>query len=81
MPPHKTADKDKGGVEATMREQAEDNAEIYLGQRSDWLRWPGRHPGIVLLGTLIVAMLAFRKSPPADDAQLDTTAEGVPLFI
>ena len=48
---------------------------------ANWLGWPARHPGIVLLGTLVVAILAFSGEPKLEDTDLDSTGEEVPLFI
>ena len=64
-----------------MREQPVDYATNQDERRPGWLFWPGRHPGVVLLGTLVVAILAFRKSPPAEDVQPDSLEEDVPLFV
>jgi hypothetical protein len=35
----------------------------------------------VLLGTLVVAILAFSESPEPEDSELDASGEEVPLFI
>jgi len=64
-----------------MREQPVDCARYQDERRPGWLFWPGRHPGVVLLGALVVAILAFRKPLPAKDVQTDSMGEDVPLFV
>ncbi|MFZ0964639.1 MAG: hypothetical protein WAO35_27590 [Terriglobia bacterium] len=46
-----------------------------------WLDWVGQHPGVVLLGALVVATLALNDSPRTEDVERDTSGEEVPLFI
>jgi hypothetical protein len=55
--------------------------EIRSEHGTGWLDWAGRHPGLVLLGTLVVAILAFSGSPEPADSELDASGEEVPLFI
>jgi hypothetical protein len=64
-----------------MRNQPIDFTSNQYQKHQGWLFWPGRHPGVVLLGTLVVAILAFRGSAPAKDVQTDSTGEDVPLFV
>ncbi len=45
-----------------------------------WLSWAGRHPGVVLLGSLLLAALLTRNQPRRQP-EADTSAEEVPLFI
>jgi hypothetical protein len=46
-----------------------------------WFNWIGEHPGVVLLGALVVATLALENSPEIEDIERDPTGEEVPLFI
>jgi len=62
-----------------MREQQA--GEIRPARGNGWLDWAGHHPGLVLLGSLAVAILAFRNSPEPADTELDANGEEVPLFI
>ena len=48
---------------------------------ASWIEWLARHPGLVLLGTLAVAILAFSEPPKQEEAELDVDGEEVPLFI
>jgi hypothetical protein len=81
MPPPSPVDKDKGGIEEPMSEQATGQATSQLGRLSGWFNWAERHPGVVLLGALVMAILALPKSPRSEDIERDTTGEEVPLFI
>jgi len=53
--------------------------EQWTGQ----LNWAGRHPGLglVLLGTLVVAVRAWGKPYHAPEVERDTASHYVPLFI
>jgi hypothetical protein len=62
-----------------MREQPLGETRLQGG--IGWLDWAGRHPGLVLLGSLAVAILAYWESPPPPDTELDASGEEVPLFI
>ncbi len=62
-----------------MREQPYGQSGSELG--TSWIDWAARHPGIVLLGTLVIAILAFSGEPKLEDTDLDSSGEEVPLFI
>jgi hypothetical protein len=62
-----------------MREKQSE--EIRAGHRTGWLDWAGRHPGLALLGSLALAILAFRNTPEPADTQSDAGGEEVALFI
>jgi hypothetical protein len=64
-----------------MREPQAGTEEVRSQSGMGWLDWAGRHPGLVLLGSLAVAMLASSKSPETTDTELDASGEEVPLFI
>ena len=64
-----------------MREQPASYASYQDERLPGWLFWPGRHPGVVLLGTLAVLVLAWGRSLPAKDVQTDSNGDDVPLFI
>ncbi len=64
-----------------MRDSFKGQVPIQLGTPTDWFNWAKRHSGILLLGALAMAILAFRKSRPANELPPDTTGEEVPLFI
>jgi len=64
-----------------MREQASDKAPIESQRHTGWFNWAGRHPGVVLLGALVMAILALSESPGTEDIERDTSGEEVPLFI
>jgi hypothetical protein len=81
MPPRKTVDKDKGGIEESMYEQTVGKAAIEIERLTGWFNWAGRHPGVVLLGALVMAILALPKSPRTGDIEPDLGDEEVPLFI
>jgi hypothetical protein len=51
------------------------------GKLTGWINWVGRHPGIVLLGALVMAILSVQTSPGARDSESDSDDEEVPLFI
>jgi len=63
-----------------MHEQAGGKAANHL-ERRGWFNWAGRHPGVELLGALVVAILALQKPPRIEDIERDTSGEEVPLFI
>ena len=46
-----------------------------------WLGWASRHPGVVLLGAMLVVALALPKPIRIRDVERDTTGEEVPLFV
>jgi hypothetical protein len=50
-------------------------------QKHRWFGWAGRHPGVVLLGTMLVVVLALPKPSRSRDVERDTTGEEVPLFV
>jgi hypothetical protein len=74
-------DSNTGGIETSMREQASDKAPIESERHTGWFNWAGRHPGVVLLGALVMAFLALQESPSHEDVERDTSDEEVPLFI
>jgi hypothetical protein len=79
--PRETVDKKEGGIEKAMREQGDGEAAMQLERPTGWFNWAKRHPGVVLLGALLMAILALPKSPRIEDIELDTSVEDVPLFI
>jgi hypothetical protein len=81
MPPLGLADNNKGGGVEPMREQSNGNVTIQHEQPAGWFNWAERHPGIVLLGCLAMAILALQESPMTDDIERNTSCEEVPLFI
>jgi hypothetical protein len=68
-------------MEKSMYEQTNRKAAIRFESGPGWLNWAGRHPGFVVLGALVVAILAFTKSPETRDVESDPGDEEVPLFI
>jgi hypothetical protein len=64
-----------------MREPRAGTDGIRSQSGMSWLDWAGRHPGLVLLGSLAVAVLACSNSPEPTDTELDASGEEVPLFI
>jgi hypothetical protein len=64
-----------------MYEQASDKPPIESERHTGWFNWAGRHPGVVLLGALVMAFLALQESPCHEDIERDTSDEEVPLFI
>ena len=64
-----------------MREQAEDNGTIQNKQSRGWFNWAAGHPGIMLLGALVVAIVALQKVPEPQETDIDPGGEEVPLFI
>jgi hypothetical protein len=48
---------------------------------TSWLEWAGRHPGVVLLGTLLLAALLTPTQPSRNQPEADAGSEDVPLFI
>ncbi|HMD85552.1 MAG TPA: hypothetical protein VKO18_12735 [Terriglobia bacterium] len=56
-------------------------AAIQLARHAGWFNWAERHPGVVLLGALVMAILALPRSPKTEDIEDDTSGEEVPLFI
>ena len=45
------------------------------------LNWVSRHPGIVLLGVLALALIAMPARAAFDSAGVDSGADEIPLFI
>lgn len=64
-----------------MREQTDDKAAIESEHHAHWFNWAGRHPGVVLLGALVMAIIALQKSPGTEDIEHDPGGEEAPLFI
>ncbi len=46
-----------------------------------WLNWAGRHPGVMVFGTLLVAALLLAREPSKPLPEVDSAGEEVPLFI
>ena len=78
MSPRETVDKNMGGIAKPMREQTDEPA-IKSERHTGWLNWAGQHPGVLLLGALVMAILALRGSPRIKDR--DPSDEEVPLFV
>jgi hypothetical protein len=64
-----------------MREQTYGQETIEDKQRMEWMRWAERHPGIMLMGALVVALMALRMPSKIRDTDRDISGEEVPLFI
>ena len=64
-----------------MREQSNGTAAIESEYHTHWFNWAGRHPGVVLLGALVMAIMALQKPPCKKDIEHDSGGEEVPLFI
>jgi len=47
----------------------------------EWFRWAERHPGVMLMGALVVALMALRMPSKTRDTDRDISGEEVPLFI
>ena len=77
----KTVDNNNGGMEMSMFEQTDEKAAIQLESNPGWFKWAGRHPGLVALGALVVAVVALNKSLKIREIEPDTGDEEVPLFI
>jgi hypothetical protein len=73
--------KEGGGIEDRMDIQSHGQPARPQERHTGWLEWAEQHPGFVLLGALVVAILAFRRPSRAIDVQPETTGEEVPLFI
>ena len=58
-----------------------DKATGEIERLSGWVHWVGRHPGIILLGALAMAILSLQKSHKTEGADRDSSGEDVPLFI
>ena len=57
------------------------NAVFKHGKYTDWVKWAGRHPGYFLLGALVMALVSLQQSPNAQDVEINSSADAVPLFI
>jgi len=75
----KTVDKDSGGSEKAMYEQTVGKAVVQLEPQAGWMNWALQHPGFVVLGALVLAILTLGKSSTTGDT--DTSNEDVQLFI
>ena len=64
-----------------MHIQTTGKAVCDLGKLAGWINWAGRHPGIVLLGVLVMAILTVQHSPKIEDTEHGSSDEQVPLFI
>jgi hypothetical protein len=64
-----------------MHDQAGNKSAIQLERHTRWFKWAERHPGVVLLSALAMAILALQKSPRTEDIESDASGEEVPLFI
>lgn len=64
-----------------MREQAAGEEAVRIERHTGWLEWAGRHPGVVLLGALAMAILALNDPPRTESVECDANGEEVPLFI
>jgi len=64
-----------------MRKQSSDEASIEPERHTGWFNWVAQHPGVVLLGALVISVLALSKSPGTEETERDTSGEEVPLFI
>lgn len=64
-----------------MEEQADRESATQHQWHTGWFNWAARHSGVVLLGTLVVAILALTRSPNTHDDEPDPGNKEVPLFI
>jgi len=64
-----------------MREQGVGKPAMQPERRAGWFHWAERHPGILLLGALVMAIIALQKSPGTEDIEHDPRGEEAPLFI
>jgi hypothetical protein len=69
------------GREESMQVLTAAKAALLLGKPIGWINWAGRHPGIVLLGALAMAILTLQKSPGTLEPEYESSDEEVPLFI
>ena len=81
MSPLKTVDKDYGDIEEPMDEKINGKAANSRKPQAGWLNWAQQHPGCVMLGALVVALVALKNSPRISDTNCDINDEEVPLFI
>jgi hypothetical protein len=52
-----------------------------LGKLTRVIQWVGKHPGYVVAGALMIAILSLQPSPKPQDIVQDSPADDVPLFI
>jgi hypothetical protein len=64
-----------------MLDQTNGQETIQDKQHMEWLRWAERHPGIMLMGALVVTIVALRMPSKTRDTDRDISGEEVPLFI
>jgi hypothetical protein len=64
-----------------MREQSAGKAASENYKLTGWFNWMGRHPGVVLLGAVVMAILTLQDSPAPEGTEGESSDEEVPLFI
>ncbi len=64
-----------------MNEQGNSNETTQVEGKGGWFNWAKRHPGVILLGALVIAVLAYHKSPTTGNFERETNGQEVPLFI
>jgi hypothetical protein len=64
-----------------MHKKASGRAAIQVEHHAGWFNWARRHPGVVLLSALAMAILALPKSPKTENTESDASGEEVHLFI
>lgn len=64
-----------------MCEQPRGHGHTRSALGTSWIDWAVRHPELVLLATLVVAVLAIPDPPKPAGMELDADGEEVPLFI
>ena len=64
-----------------MYNQTHGSAAIELNPLTGWFNWAEQHPGFVVLGALLVAVLALNQSLKTVAIDTDSSDEEVPLFI
>jgi len=57
------------------------NSAFEIDKLTGWFNWMGRHPGLVLLGALAMAIVAVQESTEAEPTEHASSEEEVPLFI
>lgn len=51
------------------------------GNLTRLFEWVGKHPGYVVLGTLMIAYLSMQPAAPTQNDIPDSPADDVPLFV
>jgi hypothetical protein len=57
------------------------NTKFEAGTLKRWIHWAGEHPGLMLLGALMIAVLTMQPTGEPQDAAQDSPVDDVPLFV